>query len=135
MKWWGARRKSDGDVDTRLVRVALARNAALVLTDSNLGRVAELEGVRTLNLHELANAIKTVVLPGEQVRLQLGELGREPNQAVGYLPDGTMVVVEQGAAELGATRDVLVKRVIQTHAGRMVFAALVVEESSAESAP
>ena len=87
--------------------------------------MAELEGVRTLNLHKLASAIKTVVLPGERLQVQLGELGREPNQAVGYLSDGTMVVVEAAAGQLGATRDVLVKRVIQTHAGRMVFAMLV----------
>ena len=115
----------EGDVDSRLVQVARARGAALVLADANLARVAELEGVRTLNLHELASAIKTVVLPGERLQVQLGELGREPNQAVGYLSDGTMVVVEAAAGQLGATRDVLVKRVIQTHAGRMVFAMLV----------
>lgn len=122
------------DVDTRLVRVARDRNAAIVLTDGNLARVAELEGVRTLNLHELANAIKTVVLPGERIRIQLGELGREPHQAIGYLADGTMVVVEQAASELGATREVLVKRVIQTQAGRMVFAGLAPEDVRREQA-
>ncbi len=128
----------EADVDARLVRVARARGAALVLTDANLAHVAELEGVRTLNLHVLANAIKTIVLPGERVQIQLGELGREPHQAIGYLPDGTMVVVERAAAELGATRDVLVKRVIQTQAGRMVFAALLAEQpeqAAADPAP
>ena len=117
------------DVDTRLVRVARARGAALVLTDSNLARVAEIEGVRTLNLHKLANAVKTVALPGEQLQLLLAEPGREAGQAVGYLPDGTMVVVEDAADQLGATRAVIVKRVIQTHAGRMIFAALSAERT------
>lgn len=117
------------DVDTRLVRVARARGAALVLTDSNLARVAEIEGVRTLNLHKLANAVKTVALPGEQLQLLLAEPGRETGQAVGYLADGTMVVVEDAAGALGATRAVIVKRVIQTHAGRMIFAALGAERT------
>ena len=117
------------DVDTRLVRVARARGAALVLTDSNLARVAEIEGVRTLNLHKLANAVKTVALPGEQLQLLLAEPGREAGQAVGYLPDGTMVVVEDAADALGATRAVIIKRVIQTHAGRMLFAALGPEQT------
>ena len=119
----------DVDVDARLVRVARARGAALVLTDSNLARVAEIEGVRTLNLHKLANAIKTVALPGEQLNIFLAEPGRETGQAVGYLPDGTMVVVEHAADQLGASRDVVVKRVIQTHAGRMIFAALSGEQT------
>ena len=119
--------EQDADIDTRLVRVALARGAALVLTDSNLARVAELQGVRTLNLHKLANAVKTVALPGEQLQLELAERGREAGQAVGYLPDGTMVVVEDAADALGATREVVVKRVIQTQAGRMLFAALAVQ--------
>ena len=123
------------DVDARLVRVARARGAALILTDSNLARVAELEGVRTLNLHKLANAIKTVTLPGERLQIELVEPGREPGQAVGYLADGTMVVVEDAAEALGASCEVVVKRVIQTHAGRMVFAALPTQPSASERAP
>ena len=122
------------DVDARLVRVARARGAALILTDSNLARVAELEGVRTLNLHKLANAIKTVTLPGERLQIELAEPGREPGQAVGYLADGTMVVVEDAAEALGASCEVVVKRVIQTHAGRMVFAALPTQPTASERA-
>ncbi|MDE2966987.1 MAG: PIN domain nuclease [Chloroflexota bacterium] len=116
------------DVDARLVRMAKQRGAALALTDSNLARVAELEGVRTLNLNVLANAVKTNVLPGEPLRVELIEAGRNADQGVGYLPDGTMVVVEQGVSAIGETRDLLVKRVIQTQAGRMVFAQLAGDE-------
>lgn len=119
---------SDGDVDARLVRMAKEREAALALTDSNLARVAELEGVRTLNLNVLANAVKTNVLPGEPLRVELIEAGRNADQGVGYLPDGTMVVVEQGVSAIGETRDLVVKRVIQTQAGRMVFAQLSGDE-------
>ena len=118
----------DLDVDARLVRMAKQRGAALALTDSNLARVAELEGVRTLNLNVLANAVKTNVLPGEPLRVELIEAGRNADQGVGYLPDGTMVVVEQGVSAIGETRDLLVKRVIQTQAGRMVFAQLAGDE-------
>ena len=113
------------DVDARLVRMAVERGAALISTDSNLARVAALEGVRTLNLNALANAVKTNVLPGERLQIELLELGRDPGQAVGYLPDGTMVVVESAAAMVGEQRSVAVKRVIQTQAGRLVFARLV----------
>ncbi len=123
--------EADGDVDARLVRMARERGAALVLTDSNLARVAELEGVRTLNLHVLANAVKTRVLPGEGLRVELIEPGRGADQAVGYLADGTMVVVEQGAGAVGEVRDVVVKRVLQTQAGRMVFAQLAETQDAA----
>lgn len=112
------------DVDARLVRMAVERGAALISTDSNLARVAALEGVRTLNLNALANAVKTNVLPGELLQIELLEPGRDPDQAVGYLPDGTMVVVESAAAMVGEQRSVAVKRVIQTQAGRLVFARL-----------
>ncbi len=121
---------SDGDVDARLVRMAVTRGAALALTDSNLARVAELEGVRTLNLNVLANAVKTNVLPGESLRVELVERGRAEGQAVGYLGDGTMVVVEGGATAIGDVRDLVVKRVIQTQAGRMVFAQLAAEDAA-----
>ena len=123
--------EADGDVDARLVRMAKERGSALALTDSNLARVAELEGVRTLNLNVLANAVKTNVLPGEPLRIELIEPGRSADQGVGYLADGTMVVVEQGASAIGEVRDLVVKRVIQTQAGRMVFAQLVDREDAA----
>ncbi len=120
--------ESDGDVDARLVRMAVERGAALALTDSNLARVAELEGVRTLNLNVLANAVKTNVLPGEPLTVEVIERGRGEDQGVGYLADGTMVVVEEGADVIGEMRSLVVKRVIQTQAGRMVFAQLAAEE-------
>ncbi len=123
--------EADGDVDARLVRMAKERGSALALTDSNLARVAELEGVRTLNLNVLANAVKTNVLPGEPLRIELIEPGRSADQGVGYLADGTMVVVEQGVSAIGEVRDLVVKRVIQTQAGRMVFAQLVDREDAA----
>ncbi len=120
--------EDEGDVDTRLLRLAKERGAALALTDSNLARVAELEGVRTLNVNALANAVKTNVLPGEPLTIELIEAGRGENQGVGYLADGTMVVVEEGGSAIGEVRDLTVKRVIQTQAGRMVFAQLATRE-------
>lgn len=119
---------AEGDVDARLVRLAKERGAALALTDSNLAKVAELEGVRTLNVNLLANAVKTKVLPGEPLTIEVIESGRGENQGVGYLPDGTMVVVEDGASAIGGVANLVVKRVIQTQAGRMVFAQLAAEE-------
>ena len=122
---------ADGDVDARLVRMAVERGSALALTDSNLARVAELEGVRALNLNVLANAVKTNVLPGEALTVEVIEPGRGDEQGVGYLADGTMVVVEEGASVIGEVRNLVVKRVIQTQAGRMVFAQLVDNEDAA----
>ncbi len=122
---------ADGDVDSRLVRMAVERGSALALTDSNLARVAELEGVRALNLNVLANAVKTNVLPGEALTVEVIEPGRGDHQGVGYLADGTMVVVEEGASVIGEVRNLVVKRVIQTQAGRMVFAQLVDSEDAA----
>ena len=122
--------EADGDVDARLVRMAAERGAALALTDSNLARVAALEGVRSLNLNALANAVKTNVLPGEELRVELIEPGRNADQGVGYLSDGTMVVVEAGVSAIGEVRELVVKRVIQTQAGRMVFAQLANREDA-----
>ncbi len=122
---------ADGDVDARLVRMAVERGSALALTDSNLARVAELEGVRALNLNVLANAVKTNVLPGEALTVEVIEPGRGDQQGVGYLADGTMVVIEEGASVIGEVRNLVVKRVIQTQAGRMVFAQLVDSEDAA----
>lgn len=127
------RSQAGEDVDRRLVRLAKARGAALISTDQNLARVAELEGVRSLNLNELANAVKTTVLPGEGLEVELIEAGRGDGQAVGYLSDGTMVVAEDASSAIGETRQLTVKRVIQTQAGRMVFAVLA-SASEPESA-
>jgi uncharacterized protein YacL len=96
----------------------------------NLNRVADIQGIRVLNLNELANAVKTLVLPGETLRVQIIQEGKEQGQGVAYLEDGTMVVVEEGAALLGQRVDVRVNRVLQTVAGRMIFGAM--EHTSAE---
>jgi uncharacterized protein YacL len=91
-------------------------------TDYNLNRVAALQGVPVLNINELANAVKAVFLPGESMSIQVIQEGKEYNQGVGYLDDGTMVVVEDGRPLIGRTIDLNVTKVLQTAAGRMIFA-------------
>ena len=109
-------------VDEKLVRVCQARSAALVTTDYNLNRVAALQGVRILNVNQLANAIRPVFLPGEKLSLHIVKEGREPGQGLAYLEDGTMVVVEDGHTLVGDTVDVVVTSHLQTNMGRMIFA-------------
>lgn len=109
-------------VDEKLLRLAQELNANLITNDYNLNQVAELQGVRVLNINDLANAVKAVVLPGEMLTLHIVKEGRERGQGVGYLDDGTMVVVEGGREHIGATMDLLVTSVLQTAAGRMIFA-------------
>jgi uncharacterized protein YacL len=110
------------DVDTKLVELARERGARVVTTDYNLNRMAELSGVHVLNVNDLANALKPVVLPGESLRVQVLREGKEPGQGVGFLDDGTMVVIEQGRRLLGQEVPVVVTSALQTSAGRMVFA-------------
>lgn len=110
------------EVDQKLVQLARNQGCAIMTNDYNLNRVAELQGVQVLNLNELANAVKTLLLPGEQLELHIIQEGKEPGQGVGYLEDGTMVVVEQGRDYLEQTIPVTVTRVLQTVAGRMIFA-------------
>ncbi|MCA1711894.1 MAG: TRAM domain-containing protein [Actinobacteria bacterium] len=95
--------------------------------DSNLARVAEVSGVRVLNLHALADAMRPPVLPGERLELTVSKEGREQRQGVGYLPDGTMVVIERAADKVGQRVSVEVTSMLQTRNGRMVFAALAGE--------
>ncbi len=111
-----------GGVDAKLVRLARERNAKILTNDFNLNRVAHVEGVGVLSVNELAGAIKPVVLPGEELHIAVIRDGKEPNQGVGYLDDGTMVVVENGRRFLGEYLDVQVTSVLQTVAGRMIFA-------------
>lgn len=117
---------SPGDgVDIKLVKLAkFLGNTDLVTNDYNLNKVAKLHGVRVLNVNELANALKPIVLPGEDMVITLVREGKEYNQAVGYLDDGTMVVVENGKRLLGETVRVAVSSVLQTVAGKMIFAEL-----------
>jgi uncharacterized protein YacL len=111
----------DETVDMKLVRLAKDIGGSIVTNDYNLNKVAQLQGVKVLNVNELANALKPVVLPGEQLQVQLVKEGKEPNQGIGYLDDGTMVVVESGKPHIG--REVLstVTSVLQTSAGKMIF--------------
>jgi uncharacterized protein YacL len=111
-----------GDVDSKLVALARARGAAILTNDFNLNRVADLQSVRVLNINSLANALKPALLPGDSLRIKILTEGKEPGQGVGYLDDGTMVVIEGGARFVDAELDVVVTRVLQTVMGRMVFA-------------
>ena len=111
-----------GDVDAKLVVLARARGAAILTNDFNLNRVADLQSIRVLNINSLANALKPALLPGDTLRIKIITEGKEAGQGVGYLDDGTMIVVEGGARLVGHDLDVLVTRVLQTVMGRMVFA-------------
>ncbi|MGC9521834.1 MAG: PIN/TRAM domain-containing protein [Anaerolineae bacterium] len=110
------------EVDDKLIALAKEMDAAILTNDYNLNRVAELQAVQVLNVNELANAVKTVLLPGESFTIHVLQEGKEYNQGVGYLDDGTMVVVEEGVSFIGSTIDVTVNKVLQTAAGRMIFA-------------
>src|SRR5579859_1385811 len=110
------------EVDDKLVVLAKQMEAVLMTNDYNLNQVASLQGVDVLNINELANAIKAALLPGQTITVQIVQEGREHNQGVGYLPDGTMIVVEEGVRYMDRTIDVTITRMIQTAAGKMYFA-------------
>jgi uncharacterized protein YacL len=111
-------------VDGKLVALAQKLNAKLMTNDYNLNKVAELQGVKVLNLNELANAMKPVVLPGEQMLVKIIREGKEPGQGVGYLDDGTMIIVDGAQKMINMTIEVVVTSVLQTTAGRMIFTEL-----------
>lgn len=111
-----------GEVDSKLVKLAKALQGKVVTNDYNLNKVCELQGVSVLNINDLANAVKPVVLPGEEIVVQVIKDGKEFGQGVAYLDDGTMIVVEGGREYIGLTMEVLVTSVLQTSAGRMIFA-------------
>jgi len=113
---------ASGQVDSQLVRLARQLGAWIVTNDYNLNKIAELQGVRVLNVNELANAIKPVMLPGEELSVHVIKDGKEAGQGVGYLDDGTMIVVEGGRKHIGETLNAVVTSVLQTVAGRMIFA-------------
>jgi uncharacterized protein YacL len=110
------------EVDGKLVQIAKQLHCPIITNDFNLNRVAELQGVRVLNINQLANAVKPVVLPGEEMAVHIIQQGKEYNQGVGYLDDGTMIVVEDGQRYINRDVDIIVTRVLQTVAGRMIFA-------------
>lgn len=109
------------EVDAKLVEIARDLGAKIITNDFNLHKVAEIQGVTVLNINELANAVKPVVLPGELMTVRVIKEGKEYNQGVGYLDDGTMVIVENGRQCVGQTLQVVVTSVLQTNAGRMIF--------------
>ena len=109
------------EVDTKLVKVASELGGRIVTTDFNLNKIAQLQDVPVLNVNDLANALRPVVIPGEELHIELIKPGEEHGQAVGYLDDGTMVVVESAKDMIGKAVAISVTSVIQTSAGRMVF--------------
>jgi uncharacterized protein YacL len=113
---------AEAEVDAKLVALALRHSRVILTNDFNLNRVAELQGVRVMNINSLANAVKPAVLPGEELRVRVIQEGKEAGQGVGFLDDGTMIVVEGGARHIDKDLDVAVTRVLQTVAGRMIFA-------------
>ncbi|HEU4759532.1 MAG TPA: PIN domain-containing protein [Dehalococcoidia bacterium] len=110
------------DVDGKLIRLCQQLKAPILTNDFNLNRIAELEGIQVLNINSLANTVRVVILPGEEMAVRIIQEGKEVGQGVGFLDDGTMVVVEGGRRYLNEQLDVTVTRVLQTVAGRMIFA-------------
>ncbi len=110
------------DVDSKLIMLAKTLRCSIVSNDLNLNRVAALQGVKVLNINELANAVKPVILPGEDITLRVVQEGKEAGQGIGFLDDGTMVVIEGGRRYLDTDVNITVTRVLQTAAGRMIFA-------------
>ncbi|MHA6259163.1 PIN domain-containing protein [Sporosarcina sp. CAU 1771] len=110
------------EVDLKLVRLAKKMDGLVVTNDFNLNKVADLHGVPVLNINDLANAVKPVVIPGEDMHVVVIKDGKEHNQGIAYLDDGTMIVVEEGRYHIGNAIDVVVTSVLQTSAGRMIFA-------------
>ncbi|WP_370797168.1 PIN/TRAM domain-containing protein [Dialister hominis] len=116
------------EVDSKLVKLAREKNYKLVTNDYNLNKVAELQGVAVLNINDLAIAVKPAVIPGEQIFVQLVKSGKEEGQGVAYLEDGTMIVVENGSQCIGKEVPVIITSVLQTSAGKMIFAKLESDE-------
>ena len=109
------------EVDLKLIELAKVYEGKIITNDFNLNKVAQLQGVEVLNINELANALKPIVLPGETMRVFILKEGKEYNQGVAYLDDGTMVVVDNARKMIGKTIDVSVTSVLQTTAGKMIF--------------
>jgi uncharacterized protein YacL len=109
------------DVDAKIIQLAKEQNAKVITNDFNLNQVAELQGVTVLNVNELADSVKPMVLPGEVMSVRVIREGKESNQGVAYLDDGTMVIVEEGRRYVGQSIQVVVTTVLQTNAGRMIF--------------
>jgi uncharacterized protein YacL len=111
-------------VDEALVELCKKASAKILTTDYNLNQISRIEGISVLNVNDLANSLKPQFLPGEQVRIDIIRPGKEPGQGIGYLEDGTMLVVEDGESDIGNTSDIIITSMLQTSAGRMVFGKL-----------
>jgi uncharacterized protein YacL len=120
------------EVDAKLIELAKEVHGKILTNDSNLNKVAQLQGIEVLNINALANSLKPVVLPGEEMNVKILKEGKEMGQGVAYLDDGTMIVVDNGRKQIGKTLDVMVTSVLQTPAGRMIFARLK-EDSGREN--
>jgi len=116
------------EVDAKLIALARIFNARIITNDFNMSKIAQLQGVSVLNINELSNILKPVVLPGEPLKLFIAKEGKEHNQGVAYLDDGTMVVVENARRLIGKSVDLIVTSVLQTTAGRMIFARVKEED-------
>ena len=110
------------EVDAKLIELAKEIRGKIITNDSNLNKVAELQGIEVLNINELANSLKPIVLPGEEMNVKILKEGKEMGQGIAYLDDGTMIVVDNGRRQIGRILDVVVTSVLQTPAGRMIFA-------------
>ncbi len=110
------------EVDSKLLKLTQLMNGKIITNDYNLNKVAEVQGIEVLNINELANAVKPVVLPGEEMVINVVKVGKELQQGLAYLDDGTMIVVESGKKYIGKTIEVIVTSVLQTSAGKMIFA-------------
>ena len=113
---------SDSEVDSELLKLAKKLGGKVMTTDFNLGKVANFQGVPVLNMNELANAVKPIALPGEEMVVQVVKDGKENGQGIGYLEDGTMIVIDGGRRHIGESLNVTVTSILQTAAGRMIFA-------------
>jgi uncharacterized protein YacL len=122
------------EVDLKLIELARALQGKIITNDFNLNKVAQLRGVDVLNINELANSLKPVVLPGELMRVFILKEGKEYNQGVAYLDDGTMVVVDNARKLIGKTIDVVVTSVLQTTAGKMIFGRFIDAAVAAQGA-
>ena len=119
---WEGDFRNISEVDSKLLKLAQVMNGKVITNDYNLNKVAEVQGVDVLNINDLSNAIKPVVIPGEEMKVDIIKEGKEVSQGVAYLDDGTMIVIEDGRKYIGDTIDVMVTSVLQTSAGRMIFA-------------
>ena len=120
------------EVDAKLVHLAQQLEATIITNDLNLNKVAELQSVKVLNINELSNAVRPVVIAGETIQVLLLKEGKEPNQGVGYLDDGTMVIVEEGKPYIGKTLNVEVTQMLRTSAGQMIFTRIKEDEMDAD---